>query len=194
MRRQKRSSRTSRACSARSSASAISRPFLAAGAFPTNGSTCCIARARPRFSKKAGRGIERIRPRSHHRPDHPHVRGLRAGRPAPGFLASAPSRPLADIAADLVGPDVKFHSSRSSVQIPGSGRSSIGTRTSRPGRTQLQPGDARHLPRGCAGRAGPLTCIPGSHQGPIFVHRDDIGLGRSPKPTSAHRDGPRQKT
>src|ERR1700726_4500286 len=37
---------------------------------------------------------------------------------------------------------------------------------------QLQPGDARGV---SPAEQGPLTCLPGSHCGSIFAHRDDNG-------------------
>ena len=52
----------------------------------------------------------------------PHVRRLRALVDRhPDFWAFASESPLADIAADLVGPDVKFHSSKLNYKWPGTG-------------------------------------------------------------------------
>src|SRR5215831_16529794 len=55
-----------------------------------------------------------------HRVDHPHVRRLRALVDRhPDFWRICSESPLADIAADLVGPDVKFHSSKLNYKYPG---------------------------------------------------------------------------
>ena len=57
-----------------------------------------------------------------HSSDTPHVRRLRALVDRhPDFWRFAAESPLADIAADLVGPDVKFHSSKLNYKWPGTG-------------------------------------------------------------------------
>ena len=57
-----------------------------------------------------------------HTPATPHVRRLRALVDRhPDFWRFAAESPLADIAADLVGPDVKFHSSKLNYKWPGTG-------------------------------------------------------------------------
>ena len=57
-----------------------------------------------------------------HRPDVAHVRRLRALVDRhPDFWRFASESVLADIAADLVGPDVKFHSAKLNYKWPGSG-------------------------------------------------------------------------
>ena len=57
-----------------------------------------------------------------HSPERPHVRRLRALVDRhPDFWGFASESPLADIAADLVGPDVKFHSSKLNYKWPGAG-------------------------------------------------------------------------
>src|SRR3954447_11126819 len=57
-----------------------------------------------------------------HRADRPHVRRLRALVDRhPDFWRFASESVLADIAADLVGPDVKFHSSKLNYKWPGAG-------------------------------------------------------------------------
>jgi ectoine hydroxylase len=58
-----------------------------------------------------------------HSPQHPHVRRLRALVDRhPDFWGFASDSVLADIAADLVGQDVKFHSSKLNYKWPGTGR------------------------------------------------------------------------
>jgi ectoine hydroxylase len=57
-----------------------------------------------------------------HRPERPHVRRLRALVDRhPDFWRFAAESVLADVAADLVGPDVKFHSSKLNYKWPGAG-------------------------------------------------------------------------
>jgi ectoine hydroxylase-related dioxygenase (phytanoyl-CoA dioxygenase family) len=112
-----------------------------------------------------------------HSADRPHVRRLRAlvDRHA-DFWRFASDSPLTDIAADLLGPDVKFHSSKLNYKWPGTGEivqwhqdipawphtnDSLVT-------LGVYLGDVPPA-------QGPLTCVPRSHAGPIFVHRDDRG-------------------
>lgn len=57
-----------------------------------------------------------------HSPTSPHVRRLKALVDRhPEFWAFASRSPLTDIAADLLGPNVKFHSSKLNYKWPGSG-------------------------------------------------------------------------
>ncbi|MGH7092441.1 MAG: phytanoyl-CoA dioxygenase family protein, partial [Stellaceae bacterium] len=112
-----------------------------------------------------------------HRPDRPHVRRLRLLVDRhPDFWGFASESVLAEIAVDLVGPDVKFHSSKLNYKWPGHGEI-VKWHQDIPAwpHTNYSPvtlgiylGD---VPR----EQGPLTCIPGSHSGPIFVHRDASG-------------------
>ncbi len=112
-----------------------------------------------------------------HRPDRPHVRRLRALVDRhPDFWRFASESVLADIAADLVGPDVKFHSSKLNYKWPGGGEI-VKWHQDIPAwpHTNYSPVTLgihlEDVPR----ERGPLICIPGSHRGPIFVHRDDTG-------------------
>jgi ectoine hydroxylase-related dioxygenase (phytanoyl-CoA dioxygenase family) len=110
-----------------------------------------------------------------HRPDHPHVRRLRALVDRhPDFWRIASESPLADIAADLVGPDVKFHSSKLNYKYPGAGEI-VDWHQDIPAwpHTNYSPVTLGIYLDDVAAEQGPLTCIPGSHQGPIFVHRDE---------------------
>jgi ectoine hydroxylase len=112
-----------------------------------------------------------------HRPDHPHVRRLRALVDRhPDFWRIAAEAPLADIAADLVGPDVKFHSSKLNYKYPGSGEI-VDWHQDIPAwpHTNYSPVTLGIYLDDVPVEQGPLTCIPDSHQGPIFVHRDDEG-------------------
>jgi ectoine hydroxylase len=112
-----------------------------------------------------------------HSASTPHVRRLKAlvDRDAV-FWEFASQSVLADVAADLVGPDVKFHSSKLNFKHPGHSEVvkwhqdilawphtnyspvTLGV--------HLGMVDNEH---------GPLLCIPGSHEGPLFVHRDAQG-------------------
>jgi ectoine hydroxylase len=57
-----------------------------------------------------------------HSSQTPHVRRLKALVDRhPDFWAFASNSPLTDIAADLLGPDVKFHSSKLNYKSPGGG-------------------------------------------------------------------------
>ncbi len=110
-----------------------------------------------------------------HRSDHPHVRRLRAlvDRHA-DFWRIASESPLADIAADLVGPDVKFHSSKLNYKYPGAGEI-VDWHQDIPAwpHTNYSPVTLGIYLDDVPVEQGPLTCIPGSHAGPIFVHRDE---------------------
>jgi hypothetical protein len=112
-----------------------------------------------------------------HRPDQPHVRRLRALVDRhPDFWRLASESVLADIAADLVGPDVKFHSAKLNYKWPGSGEI-VDWHQDIPAwpHTNYSPVTLGFYLDEVSPERGPLTCIPGSHHGPIFVHRDDAG-------------------
>lgn len=112
-----------------------------------------------------------------HSANQPHVRRLRALVDRhPDFWLFARESPLTDIAADLLGPDVKFHSSKLNYKWPGRGEvvqwhqdipawphtnHSLVT-------LGVYLGDV-------PAEQGPLTCIPKTHTGTIFDHRDDNG-------------------
>jgi ectoine hydroxylase-related dioxygenase (phytanoyl-CoA dioxygenase family) len=112
-----------------------------------------------------------------HRPDRPHVRRLRALVDRhPDFWKFASESVLADIAADLVGPDVKFHSSKLNYKWPGSGEI-VKWHQDIPAwpHTNYSPVTLGVYLDDVPTEQGPLICIPGSQNGPIFVHRDDKG-------------------
>ena len=114
---------------------------------------------------------------ANHGPDHPHVRRLRALVDRhPDFWRFASESVLADIAADLVGPDVKFHSAKLNYKWPGTGEI-VDWHQDIPAwpHTNYSPVTLGVYLDDVPGEQGPLTCVPGSHQGPIFVHRDDAG-------------------
>lgn len=112
-----------------------------------------------------------------HSADRPHVRRLRAlvDRHA-DFWRFASQSVLADIAADLVGPDVKFHSSKLNYKWPGSGEV-VKWHQDIPAwpHTNYSPVTLGVYLGDVPAEQGPLTCVAGSHTGPIYVHRDDAG-------------------
>jgi len=112
-----------------------------------------------------------------HTADAPHVRRLRALVDRhPDFWRFASESVLADIAADLVGPDVKFHSSKLNYKWPGSGEV-VKWHQDIPAwpHTNYSPVTLGVYLGEVPAEQGPLTCVRGSHTGPIFVHRDDAG-------------------
>jgi ectoine hydroxylase-related dioxygenase (phytanoyl-CoA dioxygenase family) len=140
-----------------------------------------LLRARSREFIEKSRGIaasnEEFDIGPQHRPDQPHVRRLRALVDRhPDFWRIASESPLADIASDLVGPDVKFHSSKLNYKYPGAGEI-VDWHQDIPAwpHTNYSPVTLGIYLDDVPVEQGPLTCIPGSHQGPIFVHRDDAG-------------------
>jgi ectoine hydroxylase-related dioxygenase (phytanoyl-CoA dioxygenase family) len=107
----------------------------------------------------------------------PHVRRLRALVDRhPDFWRFAADSELADIAADLVGPDVKFHSSKLNYKWPGPGEV-VKWHQDIPAwpHTNYSPVTLGVYLDDTPAERGPLTCVAGSHQGPIFVHRDTAG-------------------
>jgi len=112
-----------------------------------------------------------------HTPQRPHVRRPRALVDRdPEFWAFATESPLADIAADLVGPDVKFHSSKLNYKWPGGGEV-VKWHQDIPAwpHTNYSPVTLGVYLGDVDGALGPLVCLPGSHDGPLFVHRDTDG-------------------
>ena len=112
-----------------------------------------------------------------HSAARPHVRRLRALVDRhPDFWRFASESVLADIAADLVGPDVKFHSAKLNYKWPGPGEV-IDWHQDIPAwpHTNYSPVTLGVYLDDVPVEQGPLTCVPGSHRGPIFVHRDEAG-------------------
>lgn len=113
-----------------------------------------------------------------HSAERPHVRRLRALVDRhPDFWRFASESPLADIAADLLGPDVKFHSAKLNYKWPG--RSEIvkwHQDTAAWPHTNYSLVTLGVYLDDTPPERGPLSCLPGTHQGPIFVHRDEAGV------------------
>jgi ectoine hydroxylase len=83
---------------------------------------------------------------------------------------------MTDLAADVVGPDVKFHHAKLNVKS-GAGSRGFKWHQDIPAwpHTNYSPVTLGIYLADVPAEQGPLTCIPGSHQGPIFVHRDEAG-------------------
>jgi hypothetical protein len=112
-----------------------------------------------------------------HSPASPHVRRLKALVDRhPDFWAFASRSPLTDIAADLLGPDVKFHSSKLNYKWPGLGEVVKWHQdiTAWPHTNYSLVTLGVHLDD-VTYDEGPLSCVPGSHDGPLYVHRDTHG-------------------
>jgi ectoine hydroxylase-related dioxygenase (phytanoyl-CoA dioxygenase family) len=92
------------------------------------------------------------------------------------FWRFASESVLADIAADLVGPDVKFHSSKLNYKWPGSGEV-VEWHQDIPAwpHTNYSLVTLGVYLGDVPAEQGPLTCVHGSHTGPIYVHRADAG-------------------
>ncbi len=115
-------------------------------------------------------------------PDHsaekPHVRRLRAPVDRdPLFWEFASQSVFADIAADLLGPDVKFHSGKLNYKWPGNGE------------VVQWHQDILAWPHtnyslvtlgvyldDVTSSEGPLACVPGSHAGELFSHYGADGM------------------
>lgn len=107
-----------------------------------------------------------------HSPEKPHVRRLR--RPVdqdPFFWEVATSDFMTEIAADLVGPDVKFHSCKLNYKWPGAGEV-VKWHQDIPAwpHTNYSPVTIGVYLDDVGGAEGPLACAPGTHRGEIFSH------------------------
>ena len=112
-----------------------------------------------------------------HSAAHPHVRRLRATVDRhPEFWEFASNSIFADVAADLVGPDVKFHSAKLNYKWPGAGEV-VHWHQDIPAwpHTNYSPVTLGVYLDTVALEHGPLACIPGSHEGNLFNHMDAEG-------------------
>ena len=110
-----------------------------------------------------------------HSPEAPHVRRLKALVDRhPDFWAFASDSPLTEIAADLLGPDVKFHSSKLNYKWPGGGEIVKWHQdiSAWPHTNYSLVTLGVHLDN-VDYDEGPLSCVPGSHNGELFVQRDE---------------------
>jgi ectoine hydroxylase-related dioxygenase (phytanoyl-CoA dioxygenase family) len=83
---------------------------------------------------------------------------------------------MTDLAADVVGPDVKFHHAKLNVKS-GKGTQGFGWHQDIPAwpHTDFSPVTIGVYIDGCAPDQGPLTVARGSHNGPLFSMYDDAG-------------------
>ncbi len=112
-----------------------------------------------------------------HSAETPHVRRLKALVDRhPDFWAFASNSPLTEIAADLLGPNVKFHSSKLNYKSPGGGEVVKWHQdiTAWPHTNYSLVTLGVHLDD-VVHDDGPLSCVPGSHDGELFVQRDKAG-------------------
>jgi hypothetical protein len=83
---------------------------------------------------------------------------------------------MTDLAADLVGPDVKFHHAKLNVK---SRQGSRGFKWHQDiqawPHTDYSPLTIGVYVDGCAADQGPLSFVPGSHEGPLYTMYDDAG-------------------
>ena len=109
-----------------------------------------------------------------HSSQTPHVRRLRRPVDAhPFFWELATSEFLTGIAADLLGPDVKFHSAKLNYKWPGGGEI-VKWHQDIPAwpHTNYSPVTIGIYLDDVTTKTGPLACVPGSHNGKIFSHYD----------------------
>jgi ectoine hydroxylase len=83
---------------------------------------------------------------------------------------------MTDLAADVVGPDVKFHHAKLNVKS-GKGTQGFGWHQDIPAwpHTDFSPVTIGIYIDGCTPDQGPLTVAQGSHEGPLFSMYDDAG-------------------
>ena len=112
-----------------------------------------------------------------HSSKKPYVRRLKALVDRdPVFWEFASESIMADVAADLVGPDVKFHSSKLNYKWPGSDEV-VKWHQDIPAwpHTNYSPVTLGVHFSDVTSKDGPLRCIPGSQKGPIYSHADENG-------------------
>ncbi len=112
-----------------------------------------------------------------HSRETPHVRRLKALVDRhPDFWAFASQSPLVDLAVDLLGPDVKFHSSKLNYKWPGGGEIVKWHQdiTAWPHTNYSLVTLGVHLDD-VAYDDGPLSCVPGTHNGDLHAQRDSEG-------------------
>ncbi|MCA8929730.1 MAG: phytanoyl-CoA dioxygenase family protein [Alphaproteobacteria bacterium] len=108
---------------------------------------------------------------ANHSPEQPHVRRLRKPVDAdPLFWDVAAGDVMTRIAADLVGPDVTFHSCKLNYKWPGTGElvkwhQDINAWP----HTNYSPVTLGIHLDDVGEDEGPLACVPGSHDGPLYT-------------------------
>jgi ectoine hydroxylase len=107
-----------------------------------------------------------------HTSDKPYVRRLRAPVDRhPDFWKFAQDSVFTEVAADLVGPDVKFHSCKVNYKHPGGGEV-VKWHQDIPAwpHTNFSPVTLGVYFHDVGEAEGPLACIPGSHKGELYSH------------------------
>ena len=107
-----------------------------------------------------------------HTADNPYVRRLRAPIDRhPDFWEFAHNSAFTDVAADLVGPDVKFHSCKLNYKHPGGGEV-VKWHQDIPAwpHTNFSPVTLGVYFHDVGDAEGPLACIPSSHKGDLYSH------------------------
>jgi ectoine hydroxylase-related dioxygenase (phytanoyl-CoA dioxygenase family) len=152
------------------------------------------------------RGIAASNARFDLGPDHsaaaPRPRRIRAAVDQhPAYWAFAASPLIADVAADVVGPDVKFHSAKVNFKWPG-GAEEVKWHQDIPAwpHTNYSPVTIGVYFDDVSSAEGPLAAIPRSHDGELFDHQDPSGrwtgyiserdLKRIPLDSADELDGP----
>lgn len=107
-----------------------------------------------------------------HTAEHPQMRRLRATIDRhPDFWRFACESVFTDIAADLCGPNVKFHSAKLNYKWPGRDEVVKWHQDIQAWpHTNYSPVTLGVYLDDVTPEMGPLTCIPGSHEGPLFRH------------------------
>ncbi len=108
----------------------------------------------------------------YHTAEDPYVRRLRAPVDRhPDFWDFARDSVFTEVAADLVGPDVKFHSCKINYKHPGGGEV-VKWHQDIPAwpHTNFSPVTLGVYFHDVGDDEGPLACIPGSHKGPLYSH------------------------
>ena len=112
-----------------------------------------------------------------HSAAQPRMRRLRAAIDRhPDFWRFACESVFTEIAADLVGPDVKFHSAKLNYKWPGKGEV-VKWHQDIPAwpHTNYSPVTLGVYLDDVTPEMGPLVCIPGSHEGELFRHTGPDG-------------------
>jgi ectoine hydroxylase len=94
----------------------------------------------------------------------------------PTFWEFMTSPVMTDLAADVVGPDVKFHHAKLNVKA-GQGSRGFKWHQDIPAwpHTDYSPVSIGIYLDGCEADQGPLAVIPGTHEGPLYSMYDDSG-------------------
>jgi hypothetical protein len=112
-----------------------------------------------------------------HAPDNPRLHRVSSPQDQhPTFWAFMTDPIMTDLAADVVGPDVKFHHAKLNVKS-GKGSQGFSWHQDIPAwpHTDFSPVTIGVYIDGCSDEQGPLTVAAGSHEGPLFSMYDGAG-------------------